>query len=271
MAFLNDKVLRGEHVTLRHVTEDDAEAILEAWPRLSRQVSSLEEALDIFIARYAKPFPGIHAWRERRMAEIAVAGTLWDDARALVARQLARVADDLHPSAKVTIQGARVSSTWRHHRPPSLDEERHILRRLEKDEDRYQYLMTHNESGEIIGCIGFKTNRSQKDGHTDDPLENLRVAKLGMLLFREDPWDHHCEREAIRLVLEAIFRQEFRRRDGTRFRIMDVVIPVNTEDTVTYRVLTDLGFQHAVRSYPYHGRVTHILEYFPLDLDPKAC
>ena len=249
MAFLKDKILEGEHVILRHVTPDDAEAILAAW--------------------HAEP---------TGKTEV---GSLIAEVRALAARAVLLLAEWIHPFAKAKFCGPQVSSTWRHHRPPSIHEEREILYRLERSEDRYQFLIIRKETSEIIGCIGFKTNPSQNDGLTANCLENLRVARLGMLLFREDPWDHRCEREAIRLMLDTIFRQEFRKSDDslnreedrkrTHFRIIDVVIPVNMEDEVTLGVLMSLGFRHSVKSFKYHGRMTRILEYVPQDIDPKDC
>lgn len=239
MAFLNDKILYGKHVVLRHVTPDDAEAILAAWH--SEPVNQTDTS------------------------------KLASDARILLARAIMLMAERVHPFAKAKFCGPQVSSTWRHHRPPGLKDEREILRRFENDEDRYQYLITRKESSEIVGCIGFKTNRTTEDGLTDDPLENTRVAKLGMLLFREDPWDHVCEKEAITLLLDTIFEQTFRKRDDTTFRIMDVVIPVNMDDELALGFLLRLGFRASAKSYTYHGRLTQLLEYFPPDLDPKKC
>lgn len=239
MAFLKEKILYGEHVTLRHVTPNDAEAILEAW--------------------HSEP---THQTDASKLAS---------DARILLARAFMLVAEKIHPFAKTKFCGPQVSSTWRHHRPPNLQDEREILRRLERNEDRYQYLITRKANDEIVGCIGFKTNRTTNDGLTADPLDNTRVARLGMLLFREDPWDHKCEHEAITLILEAIFEQQFKNPDGTMFKIIDVVIPVNMDDELTLGFLLHQGFKESTKFYKYHGRMTQLLEYVPPDIDPKKC
>lgn len=107
----------------------------------------------------------------------------------------------------------RVSSTWRHHLPTTLEEEREKLRTFVEDEERWQYLVISKKKNDLVAIIGLETNTKKDQSGTNrfGPL-NCRVARFGMLLFREDPWDHRCEKEAIRLLLDATFREEFRTR-----------------------------------------------------------
>ena len=245
MPFLTDKVMEGENVRLRHVQVDDAEAILEAWQ-----------------GHYV-------SWEKK-------SHTLGDGLRVLVAENLIKVATMILPHGIARFHGPssnpKISSTWRHHKPRSLEEERRKLGSFEKDDDRYQYLIIRKASDEILGCIGLETNKKKdQDGNRRYGLDNHRVARLGMLLFREDPWDHACEQEAIKLLLDATFRQELVSSGGERFKLCEVIVRVNMHDEVTIGVLVDLGFQYSNIFMEYHGRETVIMEYLPKGLNVAEC
>lgn len=164
----------------------------------------------------------------------------------------------------------KVSSTWRHHRPKSLEEERAYLQRLIDDPDRWQYVMIRKASDDIVGVIGLETFLA-KDADDQSPLSgiNCRLARMGMLLVREDRWNRNCEIEAIKLLLDATFRQTFKLSDGKRIKICDVRVRVTPTDYSTIGVLIMLGFKipNINTIEEYHGQPTIMMDYMPPDLD----
>lgn len=164
----------------------------------------------------------------------------------------------------------RVSSTWRHHKPRSLEDERAFLQRLIDNPDRWQYVMIRKASDEIIGCIGLQTYLAE-DADDKSPLsgENCRLARMGMLLTREDPWNRLCEIEAIKLLLDATFRQVFTLKSGKRIKICDVRVRVTPTDYSTVGMLLMQGFKipNINKAEIYHGRPTILMDYMPPDID----
>lgn len=159
-----------------------------------------------------------------------------------------------------------VASTWRHHKPRTLEEERAYLQKLVDDPDRWSYIVERKADEQLVATIGLETNtkKDQSGENRFGPL-NCRVARMGMLLLRENPWEHNCEKEAIRLLLDATFHQEFRADDGTPFKICDVNVRVNVEDELTIGVLIMLGFKipNIKKRMEYHGRQTIFMDYSP--------
>lgn len=156
-----------------------------------------------------------------------------------------------------------IRSSWRHHKPMTVEEERAYIDRHLADDDDYLFLVLRRSDGAILGTLGFYTNtrKEQTDENRFGP-GNHRVARLAPMLFSGENELGGSEREAIRLLLDVAFRQVF---EPGGFRLGAVYVLVLEEDAGTVGELSKLGFVKSHYRFPYHGKTVTIMDYCPLE------